>query len=305
MKNELEIMHSGARIARTAHGGKRKEIKRKLSKKSMKPNRHNPAFSLMELLVVIAVVGILAALLLPVLSAAKSYTRSVPCKNNLYQMGLALKMYVTDNQDQYPRYLGPGGPSNGDASGKGGRAAGLIYWSSKLIPYYTRNWTNISMQCPGYNGKLSGPFNPGGIDRYGSYAYNAGGVNLDGLQESPGYPLGEFFGLGPVSYWKDKKRNAVPPVAENKVVVPSEMLAMGDSFMKVGMDGGSDVWQCDNLLGGELATAPYALRHGKNYNQLYCDGHVSPLSPAVLFNPSSTAALWNYDHQPHPELWTP
>ncbi len=46
-------------------------------------------------------------------------------------------------------------------------------------------------------------------------------------------------------------------------------------------------------------------RHGKNYNQLCCDGHVAAMSPWVLFNPSNTAAMWNYDHQPHPEMWVP
>ena len=259
----------------------------------------------MELFAVIAAIGLLAAILLPAIAVAKSHSRSVPCKNNLSQMGLALKMYVTDNQDQYPRYLGPGLPANGDAIGKGGRATGLVYWSSKLIPYYPLNWTNSSRQCPGYDGKVSGPFYRHAIDRYGSYAYNTRGVSTDGPLGSPGYPLNEFLGLGPVSYWKDQKGNFVPPVAENEVRVPSEMLAMGDSFRKVGMEGGQDVWVCVNYLGGELVAAPYALPHGENYNQLYCDGHVSPMRPAVLFNPSNSAAIWNYDHQPHPELWTP
>ncbi len=34
-----------------------------------------------------------------------------------------------------------------------------------------------------------------------------------------------------------------------------------------------------------------------------CDGHVSQMNPQILFEPSNTAGLWNYDNQPHPEGW--
>lgn len=271
----------------------------------MKPNYKKAGFTLVELLVVIAIIGILAALLFPAFSTAKSYARSVSCKNRLHQMGIALQTYVHDNKNQYPRYLGPAGPSYGDATGQGGRATGLVYWSSKLYPYYPLNWTNSSFHCPAYSGKVSGPFDRNGIDRYGSYGYNAGGVSLAGIPGSSNYPLNEYFGLGPYIFWKDAHGNVVPPVSEAEIKVPSEMLAIGDSLMKVGMDGAQDVWVCHNVFGGDLVAAPYVLGHGKNYNQLLCDGHVAAMSPWVLFSPSNTAAMWNYDHQPHPELWTP
>lgn len=54
-------------------------------------------FTLVELLVVIAIISLLAALLLPGVSLAKSYARSVSCKNRLHQMGVALQMYVQAN----------------------------------------------------------------------------------------------------------------------------------------------------------------------------------------------------------------
>ena len=54
------------------------------------------AFTLIELLTVIAVVGILVALLLAALSSAVKYARRTPCANNLRQLGQALQEFVED-----------------------------------------------------------------------------------------------------------------------------------------------------------------------------------------------------------------
>src|SRR5258708_27460284 len=63
---------------------------------------HRSAFTLIELLAVIAIIGLLAALLLSALSQAKSRSQTTVCLNNLKQLQLAWLMYCDENEDQVP-----------------------------------------------------------------------------------------------------------------------------------------------------------------------------------------------------------
>jgi prepilin-type N-terminal cleavage/methylation domain-containing protein/prepilin-type processing-associated H-X9-DG protein len=65
-------------------------------------SRFERAFTLIELLVVIAILAIIAALLLPGLSRAKESGRGTACLSNLRQIGVALQLYVNDNQNRLP-----------------------------------------------------------------------------------------------------------------------------------------------------------------------------------------------------------
>ena len=249
-------------------------------------NSRCSAFTLVELLVVIAIIASLAALLLPALSKAKAQVYSTTCKNHLHQMGLALQMYVQDHQDKYPYAFSPAKAPVDDT----------WFWFSKLLPYYPSQWTNRAYHCPGYNGPVKGLDSASGPR--GSYAYNFRGVRT-------GMTIGASdadYGLGP-------RVSAVfrPAVPEAAVKIPSEMLALGESrfLLKGGEKQAGGYWGmvCGRLHADVEAFDP--ARHGKNYNQLFCDGHVSAMDPWVLFDPAKTASMWNYDHEPHPELWTP
>lgn len=74
----------------------------------MRRFRRRPAgLTLIELLVAIAIVAILAALMLPVLSRARENARRVLCANNLRQIGMAFEMYTHEHKETYPAAQDP------------------------------------------------------------------------------------------------------------------------------------------------------------------------------------------------------
>ena len=67
-----------------------------------RPDRLDCAFTLVELLVTIAIIGILAAMIMPALGRARETGRSTVCQGNLHQIGLALQMYVSESKNRMP-----------------------------------------------------------------------------------------------------------------------------------------------------------------------------------------------------------
>ena len=75
------------------------------------PLRHFRAFTLLELLVAVTIIGLLAALLLMSIGRARDSARQAQCANNLRQLGVAYQMYV----DDYAEFFPPNSPLEGYA----------------------------------------------------------------------------------------------------------------------------------------------------------------------------------------------
>ena len=67
------------------------------------------SFTLIELLVVVAIIVTLVALLLPALSQAREWGKIVACDSNLKQLGMAVSLYLHDNNDVFPTDWPQGG----------------------------------------------------------------------------------------------------------------------------------------------------------------------------------------------------
>jgi hypothetical protein len=198
-------------------------------------------FTLIEVLVVIAIIGILAALLLPALSRAKQRARTIQCLNNLRQIGLATWMYSHDFNDRLPA---------------SSHMTGSISWVASLPPYMSYSVKATSLGAA--TNILLCPVEGSGSGRIYSYAANDFLMNYVTLPNNP-VPIA--------------KRTQVPSSSETIwMAESSENLLSEDHFHFAG-DPASGEGYTPNAFYSQVVVQ----RHSGSANYLFLDGHVQTL----------------------------
>jgi prepilin-type processing-associated H-X9-DG protein/prepilin-type N-terminal cleavage/methylation domain-containing protein len=248
---------------------------------------HHGAFTLVELLVCLAIVGVLGALTALAITRASAKAEQLRCISNLRQHGVSLAVFLSE-KNSYPLFLNPGQrfPDNGVAIWDALSAHGLGPFPRDLRA------PNSVYFCPAFIKQLRAE--PRLRSLGALYGYNVDGLNGGGTN----LPLGLGLNWDPAS-------GSFNPVNESQIIAPSRMMAMGDGvtgWNKTYQDSAGlarQAWAQDNLGSTERVSR----RHGGKLNVLYCDGHVIQESLQFLFNDTSGPALssWNRDNQPHGE----
>jgi prepilin-type N-terminal cleavage/methylation domain-containing protein/prepilin-type processing-associated H-X9-DG protein len=215
------------------------------------------AFTLIELLIVIAIIGILSAMLLPVLSRGRLSAQSAVCQGNLRELGLATQMYWNDNGGKSFAYL-VGATNNG-----------ALYWFG---------WIQN-----GQEGQRTFDLSMGALFPY----YNGNDVRLC---PSPVWNLPQFQLKGTnviFSYGCNALIFGVPgpePLNAAKIGHPADTVIFADAAQAVPLfqngSGGGPKFQEWYYVDLETNYAnpnnfPNAhFRHGKKANVTFADGHV-------------------------------
>jgi prepilin-type N-terminal cleavage/methylation domain-containing protein/prepilin-type processing-associated H-X9-DG protein len=201
-------------------------------------------FTLTELLAVLAVIVLLAALLFPVLARAREQARQAACLSNLRQIAMAHLLYLQDWDERFPSWRQEGPPQVASVRAAPPRAnldaepprAG-VYWTELLQPYLhdTRVVTDPS---------AAGPAEPGPGRRLADYALLTWGPDGAGTRENP------YF------------RWPGPTLTLAQVIRPTETFTAMDGYTTP-----------------QRVEAWHLIRHGNGMNAAFLDGHVRWLLP--------------------------
>jgi len=233
------------------------------------------AFTLLELLLVIAIIPLLASLLLPALAQAKDRARNAKCQSNEKQWALALRMYI-DDWACYPFEIMS---TSGRFPAMGGDA--LVSAEFQLDSYISPNRALARASCPQ-------PYPVKAILRgfTGPYIYNNFARTL--------MPILPYLGLG-------GDLNKGVPLREPGVVAPSHMIA----FCEFAVVPSKLFINDTQIFDGRYPwTGEEVYRHTTGENMAYCDGHVARMSKRmVATRTEELRRRWFNDNLPHPEIW--
>ena len=227
-------------------------------------------FTLIELLITIAIIAILAAMLLPTLSQARSKAKTIKCVNNYKTMHSYLYFYTDENDGFFTPILDPNG----------------IPWPTFLFDVGLKKPTFVS-------GRLTGPNDsPLYCPFIGSKARTA----AIGLYEWVSYMTGGGTPhFGPMCWEANGRLSYVTesiyynPAKISQIRQPTKTALLADATFASETSYGCWRFGVDNVYAGTIISS----RHGNFANVLYTDGHVSAESVGELRKVLSTATTVN------------
>ncbi len=228
----------------------------RVSDQDHEPARCARAFTLVELLVVIAIIAILAALLLPALNRSKASAQRVQCASSLHQFGFAAQMYLDDNAGNFFAYLL--GPTNG----------GQTYWFGWL-----QNGTEGQRTFDITQGALYPYLQGRGIEICPALNYSSSQFKLKATAAAYGYGYNLHLS------------SPVKPVNVSKLVSTTGIALLADAaqvntFLAPASPS-NPMLEEFFYVSTNLNEATAHFRHQATANVLFCDSHVGREKPVA------------------------